>query len=233
MAHVVPLRKEIPIEHTWDVASIFASDEAWEAEFKRVGEQLPGLARFRGQLGESPQLLADWFDAAEEIGIALGKVALYASMSHTVDTADQAEAAKNDRARGLAARAAGAMAFSEPEILAIGSEKLQQWMQQEPRLKIYAHYFDRLERRRPHVRSAEIEELLSRVSDPFRTAAAIHGILADADVKFAPAQDGGEPFEVTQGTIGALRTHPDREVRRTGYENYADAHLAVKNTMAS
>lgn len=233
MTHEVPRRNEIPIEHTWDLASVFPSDEAWEAEFKRVGEQLPGLARFRGQLAASPQILADWFAAAEEIGIALGKVGLYASMSHTVDTADQSAAAKHDRARGLMARAAGAMAFAEPEILAIGADKLRQWMQDEPRLQIYAHYFDRLEIRRPHVRSAEVEELLSRLGDPFRTAAAIHGILADADLKFAPAQDGGESFEVTQGTIGALRTHPDRQVRRTAYENYADAHMAVKNTMAS
>ncbi len=59
-------------------------------------------------------------------------------------------------------------------------------------------------------------------------------MLADADLKFAPARnDAGETFEITQGTIGALRTDPNRTVRRTAFENYADAHLAFKNTMAS
>ncbi|CAG1770577.1 hypothetical protein BAC2_01144, partial [uncultured bacterium] len=138
------------------------------------------------------------------------------------------------RARGLAARTAAAMSFAEPELLAIGFATLREWMKQEPRLAIYAHYFDRLERRAEHVRSAEVEELMSQVSDAFRTGAATHGVLTDADLKCAPARNAaGETFEITQGTINALRTHNDRTVRRTAFENYADAHLAFKNTLAN
>ena len=235
MANIVPLRKEVAHEHTWNVESVFPSDDAWEVEFKRVNEQLPSLVRFRGRLGESAAMLADWFEVTEQLGIALGKVVLYANMYHTVDTTDQAAAAKNDRARGLMARAAAAMSFAEPEMLTIGFDKLRAWTSQEPRLAIYGHYFDRLERRAAHVRSAEVEELLSELGDSFRTAAAIHGTLADADLRFtlAHAPDDTQTFEVTQGTIGALRTHPDREIRRTAWESYADAHLAVRNTMAN
>jgi len=235
MANIVPLRKEVAHEHTWNVESVFPSDDAWEVEFKRVNEQLPSLVRFRGRLGESAAMLADWFEVTEQVGIALGKVVLYANMYHTVDTTDQAAAAKNDRARGLMARAAAAMSFAEPEMLTIGFDKLRAWTSQEPRLAIYGHYFDRLERRAAHVRSAEVEELLSELGDSFRTAAAIHGTLADADLRFtlAHAPDDTQTFEVTQGTIGALRTHPDREIRRTAWESYADAHLAVRNTMAN
>jgi oligoendopeptidase F len=231
----VPLRKEIPVEHRWSTESVFPSDDAWEAEFRRVEAMPPSLARFRGHLADDAQTLADWFDAVEQVGRALGKVTLYASMHHNADTADQSAAAKNDRARGLGARAGAAMSFAEPEMLAIGFDKLRQWIKEEKRLAIYAHYFDRLEKRAAHVRSAEVEELLSQAQDAFRTAASIHGILADADLKFAPAHaaENAEAFEITQGTIGALRTHPDRAVRRRAFENYADAYLAHKNTMAS
>ncbi|MEM8861736.1 MAG: M3 family oligoendopeptidase, partial [Chloroflexota bacterium] len=38
---------------------------------------------------------------------------------------------------------------------------------------------------------------------------------------------------VAQGTIRAILANPDREARRTGYTNYADTHLAYKNTMAN
>ncbi len=234
MIHTVPARQDIAIEHTWDIATVFGSDEAWEDKFKRIDEALPSLGRFRGRLAESPGALLDWFIASDQIGIALGKVALYANMAYTVDTTDQAAAAKNDRARGLGARVAAALAFAEPEILAIGMATLQDWMQREPGLQIYAHYLERLERHRSYTRSAEIEELLSRLSDPFRTEAAIHGVLTDTDLKFTPARGrDGETYEVTQGTIGALRTHPDAAVRQSAWENYADAHLAFKNTMAT
>ena len=234
MANNVPLRKDVPLEHRWNVESIFANDEAWDAEFKSIEQALPSLARFRGHLVDSAAMLADWFIASEEIEMRAGKVVLYASMKHTPDTTDQVAVGLNDRARGLAARIGAATSFAEPELLAIGFNKLRAWLKQETRLAPYAHYFERLEQRAAHVRSAEIEEVLSQVSDAFRTGAATHGILADADMKCAPARnDAGETFEVTQGTINALRTHPDRTVRRTAFENYADAHLAVKNTMAN
>ena len=51
MAGVIPARREIPVEYTWDVTSIFASDEAWEAEIRRVREQLEQVGRFRDHLG--------------------------------------------------------------------------------------------------------------------------------------------------------------------------------------
>lgn len=234
MTQKVPLRNEIPVEYTWDAQSVFPSDEAWETEIKRVVEQLPQLEKFRGRLGASPQILGEWFDAVEQVGRSLGKIVVYASMFHHVDTTDQTGAAKNDRARGLMAKALAAMAFAEPELLSLGLEKLRRWAKEAPKLAIFQHYFDELERRQTHIRSAEVEELLKQLSDPFRAAAATHGILSDAELAFKPARSStAAEFEITQGTIGALITHADREVRRTAWENYGDAYLAYKNTMAN
>jgi oligoendopeptidase F len=230
----IPVRNEIAIEHTWDAESVFASAADWQAEFTRVAAQLPDLARFQGHLGGGPAALADWLATLEQLQGSLGKLYVYASMSHEVDTTNQEAAARYDRTIGLVARAQATIAFSEPELLALGAEKLREWSQAEPRLAIYAHYFDQLDRRREHVRSAEIEELLGMVRDPFATAAGTHGILADADLHFQPARDAaGAEYTIAQGTISALLTHPEREVRRTAWERYADAHLDVKNTMAS
>jgi oligoendopeptidase F len=75
---------------------------------------------------------------------------------------------------------------------------------------------------------------LGLVSDAFRTAAATHGVLANTDLPFDPAQPAeGDPIEIGQGNIGALISSPDRETRRTAYEHYTDAHLTFKNTMAN
>jgi len=230
----VPARNEIPREHTWDVESIFPNDEAWSAEFDALIKEAPTILRFRGHLADGAATLADFFATSEALAMRAGKVMLYASMKHSVDTADPVATALEDRTRGLMARLGAALAFAEPEMIAIGFDTLRAWMRAEPRLAIYAHYFARLEQRAAHVRSAEVEELLSQASDAFRTASATHGTLTDADLRCAPARSSsGETFEVTQGTINALRTHPDREVRRTAFENYADAHLAFKNTMAN
>ncbi len=228
-------RTAIPAEHTWDAASVFPSVKSWEASFQEVVSHLPDLQRFRGHLNGSPAHLADWFETFQRVFRTLGQVAIYANMGHTADTTDQEAAARFDRARGLMARATAAAAFGDPEIVAIGFDTLRRWLQDEPRLAIYAHYIDRLERRRAHVQSADVEGLLASVGDAFRTASATHGILADADLVFDPAHATGsaEPIGVVQGNLAALLADPDREVRRTAWESYADAHLAHKHAMAN
>ena len=228
-------RSEIPVAYTWDPASIFPTVEAWEAAFLWVGETLPRLQRLSGRLGESPAVLADWFEEAQALFRELRQVTVYASMGHNADTTDQDATARVDRSRGLAARAASATAFADPEIVSIGFETLRRWLREEPRLHIYAHYIDRLERRQTHLRSPEVEALLGAVLDSFRTASATHGVLADADLSFRPAQgtDAQAPIEVGQGNVSTLLSHDNREVRRTAWESYADAHLAHRHSMTN
>jgi len=52
-------RSEIPIEHTWDSASVFPTVEAWEAAFQHLGDLLPQVTRFSGHLSDGPAVLAD------------------------------------------------------------------------------------------------------------------------------------------------------------------------------
>jgi oligoendopeptidase F len=230
----IPARKDVPVEHTWDAASIFSSDDRWEEEFRGIERRLPDLAEFRGHLADGPATLADWFAAAEAVQAAYSRLNVYSYMFFAVDSADQAATARQDRSRGLGSRVDATTSFAEPELLAIGDEKLRAWARAEPRLAIYEHYFDILDRKREHVRSAEVEELLSQAADPFGTAASIHGVLANADLAFAPAEAiNGDQNEVAQGTINALLASTDRDVRRNAWESYADSHLAVKNTMAA
>lgn len=231
----IPARKDVPLEYTWDTESIFPTHAAWEAAFREVEAGLPDVKHFQGRLGDNPGTLLEFLKAADLLAEKVGRVAIYARLNFAVDTTNQAAAGDADKAIGLQARTAAAVSFAEPEILAIGFDRLRAWMESEPGLSTYAHCFERLEKRAPHVRSAEVEELLSQVADPFKTASATHGILVNADLTFTPvhvaSQD--EAVELAHSNINALMSSSDREVRRQAWENYADAHLAYKNTQAS
>jgi oligoendopeptidase F len=219
---------------TWDAESVFADEAAWEHAVETIKARLPDLAEFKGHLGDSPDALADWFDATESVHRLMGKVMVYSTMSYSVDTGNQSALARADRARSTAALLGAAIAFALPEMIAIGIPRLREWVSTSPRLAHLGHYFDRVEKLQQYVRSAEVEEVLTQASDPLATALSVHGVLANADLKFSPAVGfDGEEHEVAQGTIGALLTSPDREIRRTAFENYADAHLAMQHSMAA
>jgi oligoendopeptidase F len=228
-------RAAVPPEHTWDLESVYADDAAWEAGAKRLLERMPAVQAYQGRLGEGPGVLAECLALVHEVSNDADQLLLFAEAAESVDTTDQAAAARLGRARTILAATRAAVAFVEPEIAAIGFPTLRAWPADGAELATYAHYLDDVERRAAHLRSAEVEEVLGMAADAFATANATHGVLANAELPFAPAR-GSDPerrFEVAQGTLGALVSSPDREVRRTAWESYADAHLAFKNTMAN
>ena len=232
MSTVVPPRDQIAVEHRWNVESVFPSHEAWRIEKEDILAQLPRLSGFKGRLGESSTVLADWFEESEALLFRLGKIYQYGTLVYTVNLGDKQANAIYQQSRATDSQIRSTLSFAQPEILAIGLETLQSWIKEEPRLAIYGHEVKQLERFRPHVRSAEVEELLGQVMDPFRSATTTHATLTDLNLIIEPAT-GESPIPIAQGNIGALLTDPDREVRRTAWENYADAHLSYKDTMAN
>jgi oligoendopeptidase F len=232
--HKVPLRSDIPDRFKWNAPSVFESGSAWQAEFDAVAARLPEVEQFRGHLGDGPTVLADALALIDELVERMGKIQVYAIMDQAVDMTDQAATRRSGQTQGLAAKGQAAMAFVEPELLDIGRETLAQWIENEPRLADLTHYVDDLFRKQAHIRSAEVEQVLGMLSDPFRSASSTADMLTNADFEFEPAQaSDGSKLPFTQGTLDKLLASADREARRTAWENYRDLYLAYKNTLAA
>ncbi len=230
----LPARAEIPENETWNVASIFPNAEAWKKAYTELEAALPEAEKFQGTLGSSPKVLLEWLNESQKLKQKLYHLYIYASLNYSVDATNQNYAEMAGMISGLASRAMTVTAFTEPEIMEIGFDKLHEWVKTEPGLQVYKQYFYNLERQAPHIRSAEVETLLGQVTDPFEAASEIHNILAVADLTFKPTMDSqGDKHEVNHSNMAQLLSSRDGELRRTAWENYADAHLAFKNTMTS
>lgn len=232
--HTLPPRSAVPIEQTWALESIFATPADWEAGCRELEAMLPSLAAYKGRLAEGPQVLLECIALYEKAGILMGKIINYASNAAAVDTSNQEAAARDGQARGLGARFGAAAAFFNPELMEIGFERLRQWMAETPELAFMAHYVDDLEKHAPYLRSSEVEQVMALARDPFSAPTTVYTMLNNADLKFEPATaSDGSKLEVGQSSISSLRVHPDREVRRTAWQNYADGYLAFRNTFAA
>ena len=233
MPKTLPRREDVPLEYTWDLESMYPSPEAWEEAFNNLERALPQLASLQGRLGESPASLKAYFELFERLGPEMYKLYNYAGRRFDVDTTNQANAARVSRAQGLAARFMAAIAFAEPELLALTPETINQFMAEEPALKRYRHYFDNLMRLKPHVRSAEVEAVMAQASDALSTPANIYTVLANADLKFGDARTSkNRRVQVAQGNIDELLSSPDRTLRKSAWERFADGFLSMKNTFA-
>lgn len=230
----LPARSEVPLEQTWNLKSIFPDLKAWEKSYKSVDKRLAELEEYKGKLEQSPATLLACLTLRDEILRGAEKVLVYSGLDSATDVSDQDAQARAGQGRSLIAKALARTAFVEPELLALGWEVLEGWLVDEPSLAVYQHYFEDLFRRQAHMRTAEVEEILAMTEDPLNYFPGAYRSLVNADLKFKQAvAEDGNTREIGQSSINGLITDPDREVRRTAWENYADGYLEYQNTIAA
>ncbi len=229
----LPARADIPQEQTWDAERVYATREAWDADYQTAEAEIARLEDHRGHLADGPGALLAYLDDLSALAARVQKLFFYAVMATSVNTGDQQASALLGRVTGLMGQAAAAWAFAEPEMIAISEGTLRGWPAQDERLDVYAHLVDDLFRKQAHVRSAEVEEILGMLVDPLKSVEETASLLANADLTFAPAtSSSGEALPVAQSTINARLHSADREERRSGWEHYQDAYLAHRNAFA-
>ena len=71
-------RDEVPEELTWDLTSIFATDDDWETAYDAVHQGAQALKQFVGHVGDSAQTLQAALEADLDLERQLEKVYVYA-----------------------------------------------------------------------------------------------------------------------------------------------------------
>ena len=230
----VPPRAEVPLEQTWALESIFASDDAWEAAYSAAAERLGGLEAYRGHIAEGPGTLLAALRLADDVNEAVSRVYVYASLRRSEDATNTRYGEMADRAIGLASRAAAAAAYLSPAIAALPDETIAAWLAAEPGLDQYRHYLAQISRQRAHIRSAEVEEVLAHAAEVAAASETTQSVLEDGELPLGEITDeAGRTVRLAQGNLQRYLDSPDRRVRQEAWERSADAYLAFRNTFAA
>ena len=230
----VPERSELPTEDTWDLTSIYEDDEAWAAAYDAVTDRVDDLREYEDRVTESPGTLLEFLDLRESILREVSTVSSYASLRSAEDTRNQEYQAMQAKAKSLSSAASSATSFLEPELQTLDRDDVEAFVEEEPALADYEHYFDDVLRAKPHTRSADVEAVLADLGEVAGAASDIYGMLSNADLTFPTVErPDGEAVEITQGNFTKLQKHPDREFRRTVYEEYYDEWADVRNAVGT
>src|SRR5215211_9213678 len=110
----------------------------------------------RGTLGESAARLRQGIEDILTLRQTLERIRVYAALRRDENLANSEALARYERSVAIAIEAGEALAFVEPELLTLPPERMDE-LSADPLLTPYQHLLDDLARRRPHVRSADIE----------------------------------------------------------------------------
>ena len=227
-------RQQVPVEETWNLETIYSSDEAWESDFQALKEKVPALIGFKGRLGESAETLYEALQLRDDLSRQLHKLYTYAHMRYDEDTANSHYQALNDRAGSLASQVSAQLAFMTPELLSIDENQIEAFMEQNESLRIYRHAFDELALERPHVLTEAEEAILAQAGDVLGQSSSTFGMLNNADLKFPKVKnEKGEEVELTHGRYITFLESADRSVREGAFKAMYGTYAQYLNTFAS
>lgn len=230
MAEVIK-REEQKLENTWDLTSIFESDDAWEKAYKAVEQRIGEEEKFKNGI-DSKETLLEVLEFDREISEAFGKIYVYAHLKHDQDTSNDTYSGLETRARSLGVSLSTALSFLTPAILAIPEDTLKEYAEDE-QLKEFKFDLEKLNTQRPHVLSDKEEQLLARAGEVMHTPTQVYGMFNNADLEFPSAVDkDGNEHTLTQGTYIDLLKSSDRTLRQSAYENLYSQYGQYKNTLS-
>lgn len=226
-------REEIPQQYKWKMEDLYATNEAWEEDFAKLQKGIENIKRFEGRLGESAENLLKMQETCDELNQLAEKVYVYANQRLHEDTGNAYYQGLSGRAQMLLVQMSESSSYIEPEILNIQEECLEEMLKTDG-LQKYETYFRRLLRRKEHILSKEMEELLAGVDEVAEGPKDTFMMFNNADIKF-PVITGedGELVEITHGKYVKLLESQNREVRKAAFMGLYETYGKFKNTLAA
>lgn len=230
---MLPKRNEVSPADCWDLSSLYANDEGWEADFKVFESRIGGYESYRGRLAESPSVMLECFEFDRDLDRLGERLGYYAFLKTAEDQANSDYQAMVARFQNVATRAGENASFIRPEILAMEDSRYEAFMDA-PELADFRLSLERLRRYKPYTLSDREENLLAMQGEMAGTASQVFRQLHDADLKFGTiVTDQGEEIELSNATFSQLLHRPQREVRQRAFHQYYEQFQKHENTLAA
>ena len=229
----LPRREEVPVEHTWNLDSLYPDDDAWRKGFKRWEEMASGYERFRGKLADSAKTIADLFDFDVEFERLGERVGTYAFLKESEDAGNSTYQGMKAEYTAVASAAAQAASFVKPELLAIPDETMARFLA-DPSLQPHKISLERMLRYKPHTLSANEERLLAMQIEMAQTAHQAFHQLTNTDMKFGEIEIApGRRIPLSHGSFSTCLHSQDREVRKQAFHQYYEEFTDHANTLSA
>ena len=226
-------RNEIEEKYTWDLSTIFPTDEAFEAELAQVSEEVKKAASLTGHLLDSADSLLTTTEVQLDLMRRIEKLYSYAHMKNDQDTRVAKYQEYQAKGMTLYSDFGQSFAFYEPEFMAITEEQYQAFLAEQPALQLYQHYFDKLLKKKAHILTQREEELLAGAGEIFGAAGETFAILDNADIVFPMVHDeDGNELQLSHGNYITLVESKNRQVRKEAYEALYSVYEQYQHTYA-
>jgi oligoendopeptidase F len=218
-------RKDVADKYKWNLADLYPTVEAWQADMDMLNANVEKLAKFKGKLGESADALYEALKTGNDLTKTLWKAWVYAGNLSNENLNENQGVMQQMRALGT--KFSEVTAYVQPEILAIPKERIEQFFKEKPDLEEFDMYIDNIQRLRAHTLTEPEEKILASFGLIAGNQNEVYGIFNNAEKPFPKVTlSTGEEVELTSSAYTKYRTAENREdrekVMKALFESYGD-----------
>ena len=227
-------RNEIAVKDTWNLESVYANDELWDADYTSLEKDIQDFAKLTGTIASDIHQIPTVLDAYYGLTRRLSKLLVYARMRLDQDTTNSFYQTMASKASSIGVKLGAACAFVEPEILSFSKEELEEAEKTDSKMAYYERKITEMLRGQEHTLDAQREELLAAAGDVTSAADDIFTVLMNADMKYPDIElPDGSHLPLSNSTYISYLESSDREVRKGAFTTLYSQIGSLKNTFAA
>ncbi|MRF36238.1 oligoendopeptidase F [Staphylococcus sp. KY49P] len=230
MTETLPFRKEVPLEETWDVTDLFISDDEF---YQTLTDTIKSAKAFNAQYVnqlKDVQIIEQALDDYSEILIQLDRMANYAELRLSVDTANEQSQTLSAKLSTSYGKIASELSFVVSEIIVLSEQDLNELIN----MSKYPHFLTKVKSKKAHELSPEVEKVLASLSPTFDSAYELYGTTKMLDINFESFEHNNQAYPLDYATFeNEYEDNPDATFRKTSFKYFSDALRKYQHTTAA
>ena len=215
----------------WDLTYLFKTQEDWQKSLEECMAYIPKAASFKGKLGNKEDFIA-YLKLDLEMTEKLERTYQYASLKSDLNKKNVENAKNLAMVQNFLMQLNQATSWSNPEILALGKEKVMEYINSDEEIKQFAFSYEQLFHKNEHILDANSEQLISYYSPLFRNGNSLYSALSVSDNNATEIKlKNKEKVKVTQGNWRSLiadsKEASDRKKVFEAIFNYYEQHKST------
>lgn len=227
-------REDIPVELTWNMADVYETDDVFELEYKKVSEEIYKIESYKGHLGETSDILLEYFTVRDELNRQVNRLYFYANQKLHENLGNSVYQEYAGKTGNLANKWMTLVSFEEPEIMEIGQEKIREFIASNEALVVYDRSISEIFRMEKHILPKDMSELLAMSGEMASGPSDIFAKFSNVDLTFPIIKDEeNNEVKITHGNYIKYLESADRDVRKNAFEAMYNTYEQYGNLMAS
>ena len=224
------MRKDVPLEETWDLTLLFRNREEYEEERAKARRKAEEIRALKGTINTA-EMINKAVDLYQEYYVSLSLVLNYSELASSVDYYDQKAQEDYGWDRMLLSELEGMTSFLKDEISSNSEEVLREAAEKSESNRTF---ISDILREKPHRLKEEGEEILSHLSPVLETPYETYNMAKLADMTFPSFTVEGKTYPLGYSLFeDDYQYEKDTGIRRKAFKEFSSVIRKYENTTAS